>query len=203
MRPREFTWARQPVRFVLLLAGLLGAVWSFAAARQASIEADEKQVRQAAFRYYAGLVLADETMCLDAVSFPLYSVRNGTGSMRDQKALRALVAEVTRRREGAAPTDEQRKQIAANVLAIFDDASIQFIGGDTASVVFVVKPATDRTTGDNLAELVLYRKAGKWRVIAEFTDSKPAPPLSVPEHAEETEPRDAKAAPPSLKQGPE
>ncbi len=148
-------------------------------ARQLTPEQDEKQIRQAAFRYYAGMVLGDETMCVEAVGFPFYSVRNGSGTLRDEKSLRSIVAEVNRRRQSAKLTDDERKRIAANVLIVFDQASIQFIGGDTASVVFVVRPAPNRQTGDVLAQLVLHRRADKWRVIAEFTDSKPAPPLSA------------------------
>lgn len=138
---------------------------------------DEKAIREAAFRYYAGLVLGDADMCVGAVAFPLYALRNGAGAMRDEKAMRALIAEVSRRRSGAALSDDERKQVFANMLAVFDDADIRFVGGDTASVVFVVKPPTSRETGETLAELVLYRKAAKWSVVIEVTDSKPTPRL--------------------------
>lgn len=118
-------------------------------------------------------------MCVGAVAFPIYSVRNGTGKLVDEKSLRAVVAEVIRRRKSSDLTDEVRKRIAANTLAVFEEASIQFIGGDTASVVFVIRPASSRDLGDTLAQLVLYRRGGQWRVIAEFTDSKPAPAFTA------------------------
>lgn len=177
------------LRRVMLAAALVGAIGLWlgvgAPAYQSTTDTDEKQIRQAAFRYYAGMVLGDESMCIGAVKFPMYSVRNGTGKLVDEKSLRAVTAEVNRRRATANLTEEERKNIATNILMVFDEAAIQFIGGDTASVVFVVRPARSPQVGDVLAQLVLYRSAGKWRVIAEFTDSKPTPALGedVPDSA--------------------
>lgn len=157
------------------LAVFGGALVSAQIAGDRQWEQDEKAVRQAAFRYYAGMVLGDADMCAAAVAFPLYALRNGTGVQRDEKTLRALVADIARRGRGASLSDAERKQVLSNMLAIFDDADIRFVGGDTATVVFVLKPPASPDAGETLAELVLYRKAGKWLVVAEITDSKPAP----------------------------
>lgn len=182
------TMRRPPTRVMVLsaavavcLAALAGHLVRAQNAADQQWARDEKAIRETAFRYYAGLVLGDADMCVGAIAFPLYSLRNGAGALRDEKAVRALVAEVARRRSGTPLSDEDRKQVFANMLAVFEDADIRFVGGDTASVVFVVKPPASKDSGETLAELVLYRKAGKWSVVVEITDSKPTPRMPEPD----------------------
>ncbi|MBM3493426.1 MAG: hypothetical protein FJX72_03745 [Armatimonadetes bacterium] len=167
-------------RTAALAASLVALVAVAALARQATGEDDEKKVRLAAFRYYSGMVLGDADLCAGSVAFPLHTVRNGSGTQRDEKALRALVTEIAKRSKSADLTADQRKQVLSNMLAVFDSAAIQFVGGDTAAVTFAVKPAATRESGDVLAHLVLHRSSAKWRVIAEFTDSKPTPVFADP-----------------------
>lgn len=159
---------------VMALALTIAAVVG-ARAQEKRAEADmEGQVRQAGFRYYAGMVFGDAEECLKATRLPLYTVRDGVGSHQDEKAIRALLTRTAERAK--AFSDEERKQISGNMLAIFEEASVQFIGANTASLTFLVRPGRKEGEGDSLATLLLHRKEGRWLVIAEVTDSAPIPP---------------------------
>jgi hypothetical protein len=189
MSATRIGWARAALAaLALAAAGLAAAAW------RGPGDEDEKQVRLTAFRYYSGMVMGDADTCVAAVGFPIHVVRNGAATTRDERALRALVAEVAKRSKNRDLGAEQRKELLANMLAVFDSAAIQFIGGDTAAVTFLVRPAPNRNVGDVLAHLVLHRRDGKWRVIAEFTDAKPTPTFA--------DPTDGPAPQPSLEKRP-
>jgi len=157
------------------LVGSLVAAW----ARQDAL-AEEKSVRRAAFAYYSGLLLGDAEQCLGASYPPLVSIRDGKMRVRDEKALRALVSDVAKRTGAPQMAKDDRSRMATRMLQVFDDADVRFLGASTATVVFVVRPRTTDASGDHLGELVLGKGDGKWRVVAEVTDSKPAPPLPDP-----------------------
>lgn len=152
------------------------AASAFAALRQDAME-EEKRVRQAAFSYYSGVLLGNAEQTLRSSRHPIASIRDGKVTMRDEKALKTTVAEVARRSRAAGLTDEDRTRIANNMLRVFDGADIRQIGGGTASVVFIVRPSGKEGAGDYLGELILSKSGGQWRVIAEITDSTPAPRL--------------------------
>ncbi len=78
--------------------------------------------------------------------------------------------------KGAGLSDDDRKRIVGNMVAMFDEAPVQFVGANTAELTFLIRRASKPEEGDNLGTLVLYRSEGKWRVIAEVTDSAGVPP---------------------------
>lgn len=153
---------------------LLGAV---ALARYQDDREDEKRVRQAAFAYYSSVVLGDVEGCARAAMAPFVVVRDGKPTIRTVEQLKATVEAVARRSQVANLSKEEKERIASNMLRVFDDADIRFIGRDTATVVFLLRPAAKSGEGDWLGELLLARSEGRWRVFGEITDSKPAPPM--------------------------
>jgi hypothetical protein len=161
------------VAFAVAGLGLVGCLIA-ARARQDALT-EERSVRRTAFAYYSGVLLGDADQCAGAARAPLVSIRDGRTVIRDETALRTLVADVRKRTGAPQLSKEDRDRMAAHMLQVFDSADVRFLGGSTATVVFVVKPRTTDASGDYLGELVLAKVDGKWRVVAEVTDSKPAP----------------------------
>jgi hypothetical protein len=114
---------------------------------------------------------------------PLFVIRDGIGSYRDEKQTRAMLAAFAKNIQNTKLGAEDKKQMGANMIAKFEEASVQFIGADTAAVTFELQRGTKPGEGDKLGHLILYRAEGRWQVIAEVTDSKAIPPeylLDVP-----------------------
>jgi hypothetical protein len=160
----------------LILCALALSAW---AQQKKSGEEMENQVRRAGFSYYATTVFGDADGHLKVTRMPLYAVRDGAGAFRDEKQTRALLAKFADNLKAANVSGEDRSRMMSNMIAIFDTASIQFIGANTASLTFLVRRGKDPKTGDSLGTLILHRKENQWQVIAEFTDSAPVPPDSL------------------------
>ena len=169
MRVRTFAVAVPAACACLSIAGALA--WARQKAKNA-----EDQVRVAAFRYYAGTIFGDADVCLAVSRMPLYIVRDGQITLRDDKAMRALLSSIAQHMKQRPLSDDDRKRVTANMLTIFDEASIQFIGANTAACTFLVHKGVKQEEGDNLATLILHRQNDQWRVIEEITDSAPVPP---------------------------
>lgn len=160
---------------VAAVAGCAAFIGAAAWARQQHKNAED-QVRAAAFRYYAGTIFGDADTCLAVCRMPLYVVRDGAFTTRDEKAARALLASIAQRMKQHPLSEDDRKRVTANMIGVFDEASIQFIGANTASCTFLLHKGTKANEGDSLATVILHRKDDQWRVIEEITDSAPIPP---------------------------
>ena len=156
----------------LAVCALAAGAW---AQEKKAGEEMEKQIRLAGFQYYVGTLFGDADEYMKATRLPLYVVRDGAGKHRDEKETRAVLAASAEHIKAAKVSQDDRNQIVKNLIAIFDEASIQFIGANTATLTFLVKHG-EAKEGDQLATLTLYRKDGQWKVIAEVTDSAPVPP---------------------------
>lgn len=166
---------------VLVVTGAMGiGVWAQVKKSESHVE---DQIRQTCFRYYFGTVFGDAEEYMKATRLPLFVIRNGAGTYRDEKQTRALLATFAKNIQNAKLSDEDKKQIGANMIAKFEDASVQFIGANTAAVTFELQRGTKPGEGDKMSHLLLYRTEGRWQVIAEVTDSTAIPPeylLDVP-----------------------
>lgn len=139
-------------------------------------EATEGKVRAASFRYYISTVLGDAGEYVKVTRHPLHLVHDGVSGQRDEKATRALLAKFAERFKAAKVPEEDRKKLVSSAITTFDDASVQFIGANTASLTFLSRPGKDEKSGDFLVTLLLYRKDEAWQVIEEITDSTAVPP---------------------------
>ncbi len=157
----------------LLLCVLGAAAWA-----QGKKAADdvEGQVRRAAFQYYVTTILGEADEHLKVARMPLSVVRDGVIQTRDEKSARALLAGFEERMKASKTADEDRKEIVKSVIGIFEEASIQFVGANTAGLTFLIRRGKTEKEGDHLGTLTLYRKNGQWKVISEVTDSSPVPP---------------------------
>ena len=156
---------------LLLAAG----TWAYRQAQDAVQE--EQSIRRAAFSYYSSTILGDAEGCLKVARLPMIAIRDGKITNHSADVLRTLVRQIGNRAGVAGASEEVRKQVVGNMLRVFDDAEIRLLGAKTATVVFTVKPSPSKDVGELLAELVLTKADGEWRVIAEITDSSPAPPM--------------------------
>jgi hypothetical protein len=159
----------------LAVCGLGAMTWAWAQEKKAA-EAMESQVRRAGFQYYVTTLLGAADEHLKSVRMPLYVVRDGVVTTRDEKAARALLAGFADRLKASKTPDEDKQTIVKGVIPIFDEASIQFIGANTANLTFLIRHGKTEKEGDYLATLTLFRKDGDWKVIFETTDSAPVPP---------------------------
>ncbi len=162
---------------------LLG-LWAYG--RQSPDE-DEKRIRQAAFAYYSSTILGDAEGCLGVAKFPLVAIRDGKVMTHTPETLRSVVVGVSKRTGIARMSTDAKQELLGKTLQIFDDADIQFLGANTATVVFLVRPPATKGEGNILGQLVLVRSGGAWKVTAEVSDSKPGPP--EPELPDLTVPR--------------
>lgn len=139
-------------------------------------EAMESQVRRAGLQYYVTTLLGAADEHLKVARMPLTVMRDGVSRIRDEKAARVLLAGFSERLKASKTPDEDRRAILRGVIPIFDEASIQFVGSNTANLTFLVRHGNTAKEGDYLATLTLFRKEGEWKVISEITDSTPVPP---------------------------
>ena len=133
----------------------------------------ENQVRKIGFSYYSGTLFGDATDYFKAVKSPVQVMRDGVITVLTEKKARTMLESSAQNITKAGFTEEERKRLSLNMLAVFEGASIQFIGANTATITFLIRP--DAAKGDSMGVLVLIRKAGLWQVIEEITDSVPVP----------------------------
>src|ERR1043166_8844100 len=143
-------------------------------ARQQKTGDVEGQVRAAAFRHVIGHVFGVYEEYSAATRLPMTVVRDGAFSKMEESQAKAMVASYAESIKKV--SDDDRKKMSANLLAAIDDASVQFIGANTANLTFLVKKGAKPEDGDSLATMILHLKDNKWQVIEEITDSKPIPP---------------------------
>lgn len=167
---------RRSLPLLLSCAGLACIAAVGAHARQDVLKT-EAAVRKAAFDFFSSFVFCDADRVIDGAVYPMVSLRNGKATIRDEKSMRELIESVAARTGVRGLPAEDRKRIAENMLRVFDSAEIRFLGGNTATVVFVVRPKSKPDEGDYLGELILYKRADRWRVMVEVTDSTPAPKI--------------------------
>jgi len=135
----------------------------------------EKQVREAGFRFYSSSVLGDFAGYSAAARFPIRVLRDGVGTVRDEAACKALLGKLAAGLKTRGIDDSARARLTQAMLAVFEDAAIEFVGANTATVTFPVRAGSPGRGGELLCQVVLYRTAGKWQVIEEITDSAPIP----------------------------
>ena len=153
--------------------GLAAATW---AQEQKKTQDVEGKVRAAGFAYYLATVFGDAEGYLKASRIPLTVIKDGTITQRDEKGARALLAGIGERVRKSGITNDDKGRMAGNMIAIFDDANVQFVGANTAHLTFLIKLGP-KAVGDTLGTLILHRDmTGNWRVIGEITDSSPIPP---------------------------
>src|SRR5205085_2940839 len=157
---------------VLLFAGCALAGW----AQEKKREDVEGKVRAAAFGYYSSTAFGDADELMKVTRHPLTIIKDGAITQRDEKSTRGLLASVAERIKKSGLKNEDKGKILGNMIAIFDEASVQFVGASTAHLTFVMKLGT-KESGDTLGTFLLHRTPeGMWKVIGEITDSRPVPP---------------------------
>ena len=142
----------------------------------------EGRVRAAAFGYFSATVFGDTDDLAKVARHPLTIIKNGTVSSRDEKASRALLASVAERVKKSGISNADKGKILGNMIAVFDEASVQFVGANSAHLTFLMKQGA-KESGDTLGTFILHRASdGLWRVFGEITDSAPVPPsyLEIP-----------------------
>jgi hypothetical protein len=140
-------------------------------------EALEGKIKQAAFRYYVGLVLGDPEQYFQGARMPLQTVTSGKCGTLDEAAARAMLKTLADKRVEKPLSKDERTEIIGNVIRTLDEADIRFIGRNTATLVFLVRH-DPQTKADHLCSLTLHRpdpKAGEWKVIHETTDAEAVP----------------------------
>jgi hypothetical protein len=164
---------RRGLAVAVTICALAAAAW---AQQKKSADELEGQVRLAALSYflYGGLGHADKY--LEAVRFPLYVVRDGKLTIRDDKDGKAWIVGRAQQAAASFPTDEARGAFAKYALQAFEESSVQYVGANTATVTFMPVAPRKPEDGERLVTLVLYRKDGKWQVVSELSDSTPVPP---------------------------
>jgi len=170
-------------RTIPLLAMLVGAGIAGALAQVKQKQDEEGKIKAAAFAYYSSTVFGEIDDLLKVARHPLTIVKDGAVSRRDLKQSRALLTSVAEKMKEAGVKNEDRGRILGNMIGVFDDSSVQFVGARTAHLTFVMRFGTQQS-GDSLGTLLVHRLPdGAWKVIGEITDSAPVPPsylLEVP-----------------------
>src|SRR5205814_3631317 len=87
-----------------------------------------------------------------------------------------MLAQIAERSKASKLTDDDRKQMVGNMIRIFEEATVQFVGANTAELTFLIRPGAKKEDGDSLGTFVLHRSGGEWEVVMEITDSAPVPP---------------------------
>jgi hypothetical protein len=167
----------------ILAAGALLLLALGAWAQNKKTEDVEGKIRAAAFGYYSSMAMGDYESLSKSVRHPFIVLKDGVLTRRDEKASRVLLTEIADKVKQSRITNEDKGRILGNMIALFDDASVQFVGANTAHLTFVLKYGA-RDVGDSLNTLLVHKyPQGAWRVIGEITDSAPVPPsylLDIP-----------------------
>lgn len=157
---------------VVALATFCG--WSYA---QHNADQEEARIRKTAVSYYTSMIFADIEAFKVNTRSPLAVIRDGTTTLRTEAQSQAVLHDLKVQRAVKPITDDDRKLIQSRIQALFDEADIQFIGANTATITFLMHPADpSKKEGESLCMLVLYRKDDRWLVTSEVTDSAPLPP---------------------------
>lgn len=162
-------------RWILAVVLTGAAGWQALAQDKKPVRDAEGRVRAAAFGYYSSTIFGDADEHMKAARMPIQIIRDGAVTQHDEKATRALLARIVARYKAQNLTADDQKRITANMIAVFDDAAVQFIGANTATLTFLIHQG-EGGSGDSLGLLVLHRKEEHWLVIQEITDSAPIPP---------------------------
>lgn len=166
---------RNRVWFGIALALCAAVAGAWAQEKKTALQI-EGEVRQTGFRYYYGMLFGDIEEYLRVTRMPLYVVRDGVGIHRSEKDTRALLSRLAAQIKTKELPAEERKQIIGRMITTFDEARIEYIGANTATLTFLIRPAAKEGEGDLICSLLLYRKNDRWQVISEVTDSAPVPP---------------------------
>ena len=75
---------------------------------------------------------SDAENLLKSTRHPFIIVRDGVLLRREEKASRSLLAAVADRIKQSRISNEEKGRILGNMIALFDDASVQFVGASTA-----------------------------------------------------------------------
>ena len=169
-------------RIALTAIAIVIAVTAFAQqkAKHANVEGE---IRLASFQYYLATVFGDSDEYFKVARMPLSLLKDGVTTNRDEKASRAFLSQLADRVKARNYSNDDKSQIAKNMIALFDDASVQFVGANTAELTFLVAKGSKPEEGDRMGTFILHKESGKWMVIMEVTDSTPIPPsylLDVP-----------------------
>ena len=136
----------------------------------------EGKIRAAAFGYYSATVFGEAEDFTKVTRHPLTIIKDGAVKTRDDKASRALLASFAERIKKSGLTNVDKGKILGNMIVLFDEASVQFVGANSAHLTFLMKHGA-KDSGDTLGTLLLHRTAdGLWKVFGEITDSAPVPP---------------------------
>src|SRR2546423_2989292 len=103
---------------------------------QPTIQAQQKKpgsevqgaVKAAGLRFYLGTLFGDATEYLKVARMPLCVIRDGTITHRNEKETRDLLAGFADRNKKASLTDDDRKRITSNAIAVLEDSGIEFLG---------------------------------------------------------------------------
>jgi hypothetical protein len=156
---------------VLIAIGATAAI----AQQKAKRDDVEGQIRLTSFRYYLSTVFGDGDDYFKVVRMPLAVLKDGAISNRDEKASRVFLSQLAERAKGKNFSNEDKSQIAKNMITLFDEASVQFIGANTAELTFPIAKGSKPEDGDRMGTFVLHKENGKWMIIMEVTDSAPVP----------------------------
>jgi hypothetical protein len=135
----------------------------------------ESQIRGTGFQYYLANVMGDASIHSKVARLPVQVVRDGVVSSMGEKEVATHLATAKAKFEASKLSDDERKQVFQNMIGLFDQADISYIGADTAILTFVIRPGKTADQGDYLCGLTLFQSQGAWRVIGEITDSKSVP----------------------------
>jgi hypothetical protein len=168
---------------IAIVALIFIAATTALAQQKAKRDDVDGQIRLTSFKYYLSTVFGDSDDYLKVARMPLAVLRDGAITSRDEKATRTFLSQLADRAKSKNLSNEDKSQIAKNMIALFDDASVQFIGANTAELSFLIAKGAKPEEGDRMGAFVLHNEGGKWMVIMEVTDSAPIPPsylLDVP-----------------------
>ena len=164
-----------------LLILMSGSVSPAGWAQEKKREDVEGKVRAAGFGYFTATALGDAPGLMKVTRHPLLVIKDGLTGSRHEKGSRLLLSGIAERLKQSGTSNEQKGRLLGSMIQVFDEASVQFVGANTAHLTFVIKFGT-REAGDKLNTLLLHRgPQGAWKVIGEITDSEPVPPTYLVE----------------------
>ncbi len=163
-------------RSLVTLVCVAAVTASYAQQKAAQADAVDDKVRAASFKYFLSMMLGDMDLYLTVTRSPVTTITDGVSSSRAEPAARKLLdAASVKSGLRSLPPDES-KRVIETALQNLEEAHVQFIGADTASITFLLKSGSKPEEGDRLGQFLLCRRADGWKVIGEVTDSKAVPP---------------------------
>ncbi len=164
----------------ILATGALLAAGAWAQEKKQAQDV-EGQIKAACLRYYAGTLFGSAPEFFAVTRTPLIVVRDGVLKQRTESESKELLASIAEQIKSRNLGEEDRKLITGNIIAMLDDAPVQYVGANTAEITILLHKGKKPDEGDNLGTLVLYRSGGQWKVIEEVTDTAPVPPAYLVE----------------------